>query len=247
MSAAEHYEKISLTKQELAHVYLQFVDVVQSKLSHYLPGSDSLDPLKIQVESLVVKYMIRVFEMARHALVVDGHDISDTSVRDLLALTPSEELAPFDTELNQRLRLLIESVKLQTTEVTRLRRELPQQAKDAYEQLVASTDAEVTAIYTDFKHGQEDEKEDTDMEAHTGNGVGAMSQTSDELEDVDAFFDDAEAIRTEYSEGIRHLRRLKTELPKQLDRLRSLNHTLDFMNAAYENQRAEIEHRASSQ
>ncbi|GEQ72808.1 hypothetical protein JCM33374_g6496 [Metschnikowia sp. JCM 33374] len=148
MSAHEHFTKISLTKQELAHVYRQFFYASQAKIKQMLPGCTPHDEFSTQIQNTISKHLERTFEMAKHAMVVDGRDLAahDVSVHDLLSIQERHEVVPFDVELNQQLRDLVETVEEETTEVTRLRRELPQQARDTYEQLVMATDEQVTAI-----------------------------------------------------------------------------------------------------
>lgn len=220
MSANQHYEKISLTKQDLSHVYKQFVISAQKKIKHHLPVSDSHDPLQIEVENIVNEHLAQVFEMAKSALFVDGHDLGEESIliKDLLSLKPTEEVMPFDAELNQKLRLVIQEVERETTEVTRLRRELPQQAKDAYESLVTNTDYEVTALIKELTRD--------DME------VPNLPRESE-------IIPDANGITSELLESVRNLYALKTGLSKQKAQLDSLNHTIQFLEESYSNQERE--------
>lgn len=220
MSANQHYEKISLTKQDLSHVYKQFVLSAQKKIRHHLPVSDSHDPLQIEVENIVNEHLAQVFEMAKSALYVDGHDLGEESIMisDLLSLKPTEEVMPFDTELNQRLRLVIQQVERETTEVTRLRRELPQQAKDAYESLVTNTDFEVTAL---IKELTQDEMDPQNLPSES------------------EIIPNASEITSELLESIRNLYALKTGLSKQKAQLTSLNHTIQFLEESYSKQERE--------
>lgn len=217
--SSQHYEKILLTKQDLAHVYKQFVYAAQTKIRHHLPGSDSHDPLKIEVENIVNDYLAQVFEMAKHALVVDGQDLgsSEVSIKELLSLTPTEEVVPFDAEVNQRLRSVIQAVEKETTEVTRLRRELPQQARDAYEQLVAATDQEVTAVIAEL--GESD----------------ALA----ELPTYDETVPHSAEIVDELLASVDALHRLKSLLPRQKAQLASLSQTIQFLEDSYKKQQAE--------
>lgn len=219
MSAHQHYEKILLTKQDLAHVYRQFVDSAQTKIKHYLPVSDSNDPLQIEVENLVNEHLAEVFEMAKSALIVDGHDLGqeDVSIKDLLSLKPTEEVVPFDTDLNQKLRLIIQNVEKETTEVTRLRRELPQRARDAYESLVANTDQEVTTLI----------KELNDYE------------TPQKLPSLLDTIPKSEELADEFLQSVLKLHALKNFLPKHRAQLDSLNQTIQFLEDSYRKQESE--------
>lgn len=214
--SAGHYDKILLTKKDLAHVYKQFVSAQHAKIQEHLPGSDNHDPLRVQVENLVNEHLAAVFEMAKHALVVDGADMegSDVPISELLLLKPTEEVYPFDAQLNQQLRETIETVERQTTEVTRLRRELPQQARDAYEQLVSSVDGEVTAL------------------------VKELNEDADEVVETEQIPNDRH-IREELLKSIYDLNAVKRELPRHVEQVSSLSSAIDFLTEHYEKQKLE--------
>lgn len=221
MSANQHYEKILLSKQDLAHLYRQFVVASHAKIEHHLPVSDRHDPLRIEVENIVNDHLAEAFEMAKLAFVVDGRDLGedDVLIRELLSLQPSEEVLPFDTELNHKLRSIIQQVEKETTEVTRLRRDLPQQAKDAYELLVSATDQEVTTII----------KELSDSVPLQEEAVPSFEET----------VPNANEIVGELEESIKSLYELKTALPKHQAQLNSLNETIQFLQDNYNRQQAE--------
>lgn len=220
MSASQHYEKISLSKQDLSHVYKQFILSTQRKIRHYLPASDNHDPLLIEVENIVIEHLAQVFEMAKSALIVDGHDLGEENImiKDLLSLQPTEEVVPFDAELNQKLRSVIQQVEKKTTEVTRFRRELPQRAKDAYESIVTNTDYEVTALIKEFT------PEDDELQ---------------ELPSDQEIIPNSEEITNELLESVKNLYSLKTGLSKQKAQLDSLNHTIQFLEESYAKQERE--------
>lgn len=220
MSASQHYEKILLTKQDLAHVYRPFVVAAQNKIKQHLPVSDSHDPLQIAVENLVNEHLAAVFEMAKSALIVDGHDLGeeDISIKELLSLKPTEEVVPFDTDLNQKLRSIIQSVEQETTEVTRLRRELPQQARDAYEALVSATDQEVTSIIKDLAKDEQVQ-------------LPTMEET----------IPNADELVDEFLQCVTQLHALKSTLPTHQAQLDLLNQTIQFLENSYKKQQAEGE------
>lgn len=218
--SAQHYDKIVLSKQDLAHLYRQFLVASQAKIQHHLPVSDRHDPLRVEVENIVNDNLAAAFEMAKLAFIVDGRDLAEENVliRDILALQPLEEVVPFDTELNQKLRAVIQLVEKETTEVTRLRRELPQQARDAYESLVASTDQEVTSI---IKELADVEREMVDI------------PTREET------IPNADGIVQDLEESIKSLAGLKSALPRQQAQLDSLDQTITFLEESYRRQQAE--------
>lgn len=215
--SAQHYDKIVLSKQDLAHLYRQFLVASQAKILQHLPVSDRLDPLRVDVENIVNDNLAAAFELAKLAFIVDGRDLAEENVliRDILALQPLEEVVPFDTELNQKLRAVIQLVEQETTEVTRLRRELPQQTRDAYESLVAGTDQEVTAI---IKELGEDESANVE--------VPSMEET----------IPNSDAIVGDLEESIRVLTGLKNSLPNQRAHLDSLDQTIRFLEDNYKRQ-----------
>lgn len=223
MSASLHHEKIALTKKELMYVYKQFVEAAHSKYSQHLPGSDRHDPLQIEVENLVNETFAEVFEMAKWALVVDGLDFSqeNISIKELLLLKPTEEVMPFDTELNLNLRTLIQQVEKETTEVTKLRRELPDRARDAYELLISTTDEEVTSI---IKELNEEYKE---------------RSKSAENRDLKEVIPSANDLICDYEESIERLSALKKALPEQLAQVESWNNTVDFLEERHQQQQME--------
>lgn len=218
MSASQHYDKIVLSKQDLVHLYRHFAEAANAKIQHHLPVSDRHDPLRVEVENIVTEYLAEAFEMAKLAFIVDGRDLgeSDVSVRDLLSLQPSEEVVPFDAELNLKLRSIIQQVEKETTEVTRLRRELPQQARDAYDLLVATTDHEVTAIIKSLAES-----------------VPESEQTFPSVEET---VPNCEEIVGELEESVRALYELKTSLPGHQAQLDSLNQTIQFLEDNYKRQ-----------
>lgn len=258
--SANHYQKILLSKQDLAYLYLQFVAAANAKISHHLPASDSLDPLRIEVENIVNNHLGEAFEMAKLAFVVDGHDLGElaVSVHELLALRPSEEVVPFDTELNTRLRAVIQQVERETTEVTRLRRELPQQARDAYEALVSATDAEVTAMIKEMekktmeKGAEEGTERKTEEGMKEGMEKGMEEGTLGTLEGTSlekgtsletsvlpqtGTVDNAEELAGELLQSILRLHGVKTLLPAHQAQLDSLEQTVRFLEDNYERSR----------
>lgn len=223
MSASLHYEKIALSKQELTQIYKQFVDAAQKKYKKHLPEAGHNDPLQIEVENLVNETFIEVFEMAKWGLVVDGREFTDdeVSMRDILLLNPTEEVMPLDTQLNLKLRSLIQEVEKETTEVTKLRRELPERAKDAYELLISTTDEEVTSIIKELNEKYEISQED---EIHP-----------ELLETIPS----ARDLLSDYEESIARLAALKSTLPKEFAQVESWKNTVTFLEENQQQQQAE--------
>ncbi|KAF7999358.1 hypothetical protein HF325_006034 [Metschnikowia pulcherrima] len=244
MSAHEHYLKILLTKRELAHVYRQLFYAAQIKIQQTLPGCEPHDQFLTQVQNIINKRIEDTFERAKYALIVDGMDMAndDTSISELFAIRPNEEVVPFDTAMNQQLRDLIEHVERETTEVTRLRRELPQQARAAYEQLVADTDAQVTEIVKAIENGEDQ------TGVHIKDAVNGAEAEDDKFKEIEIALENgrspvpnAEAIKERLLASIDNLYAYKNELPLLGSEIRSLAETVDVLMQIYEKLRKELQ------
>lgn len=214
MIAKNHYSKILLSKQELTKVYKTLKQEAETKLLLHLPNCSTDDPYRIDVENVLQEHLSEVFESAKLALIVDGVDLEkeNVSIEDFLAVEPHIETVPYDPSINLQLRLILQKVEAKTHQVTRLRRELPFQARDAYEQLIASADREYSAIL---------EKAD----------LGA----ADEIEIVDEAL-----ILKDYSSAIDNLCEVRKLLPMQQQRVSSYNQVIDFLANLYEAQKTEV-------
>jgi kinetochor protein Mis14/NSL1 len=76
-------EKISISLADVKHLQLQFAKDATEKLDLYLPTTDTSDPLKSTVASLVDDFIYEIFENAKGGLDVDGMRESD-ELRSLL-------------------------------------------------------------------------------------------------------------------------------------------------------------------
>jgi kinetochor protein Mis14/NSL1 len=209
------YETIQLTKQDLRYLHGQIYENTASKLDLHLPTSPN-DPLKSNVAVALDDFLLDVFEMALDALVVDGSAIEPPvggpeSRRDvvaaLLALDSSEQKTePFDFELNAELRKVIQQVEEETVEVTRYRRELPQDSRNAYEELVGKTDAEVTELLRQIDHAE------------------AAPVVPGELDP-----ERAQLIERDYYESLQRLVKLNQVLPEQRADISRLAETILFL------------------
>lgn len=209
------YETIQLTKQDLRYLHGQIYQNTASKLDLHLPTSPN-DPLKSNVAAALDDFLLDVFEMALDALVVDGSAIEPPAggaesrrdaVAALLALDSSEQKTePFDFELNAELREVIQQVEEETVEVTRYRRELPQDSRNAYEELVGKTDKEVTELLRQIDHAE------------------AAPVVSGELDP-----ERVQVIERDYYESLQRLVRLNQVLPEQRADISRLAETILFL------------------
>lgn len=209
------YETIQLTKQDLRYLHGQIYQNIASKLDLHLPTSPN-DPLKSNVAAALDDFLLDVFEMALDALVVDGSAIMPPAggaesrrdaVAALLALDSSEQKTePFDFELNAELRKVIQQVEEETVEVTRYRRELPQESRNAYEELVGKTDGEVTELLRQIDH--------------TEAAPVVLGELNPER---------AQLIERDYYESLQRLVKLNQVLPEQRADISRLAETILFL------------------
>lgn len=151
MVSKHHYSKILISKQELATVYKLLKKATEDKLRLHLPKCSAVDPYRVEVENILNRHLAEILADAKYALIVDGIDLeeADVSIQSILTLEPYVQVEPFDPSLDTKLRNVLQEVEDRTIQVTRLRRELPLQARDAYEQLVYTADQELKATFKD--------------------------------------------------------------------------------------------------
>lgn len=219
MSAIENYEKLQLAKQDLQYLFNQMRQDMTAKLDYHVPGSGPHDPLKLAVEDQLDGLLVQTFEMAKSALVVDGRDLHDEKVdmKELLAFETEEEVAPFDSQLNNSLRAIIGKVEQETTSFTTLRRELPRRAAEAYEDLIHSIDKEVTMALVELDSEGQKEVDEGENEVHKA------------IPNLDEIVDD-------YERSLALLNDCKRTIPVKRAELDSLNEIIKFLEASYEEQ-----------
>ncbi|OBA22090.1 hypothetical protein METBIDRAFT_31048 [Metschnikowia bicuspidata var. bicuspidata NRRL YB-4993] len=234
MGANDHYTKILLSKSELAHVYRQVFYASQEKFKKLLPGCAPHDEFLMQVQNMMSANLETTFEKAKYALIVDGEDLADNDVHlnKLLTIEEREEVVPFDTELNQQLRDLIKQVENETTEVTQLRRELPQEARAAYEKLVLSIDQQVTDFIKEIT-------ENAETDENFGSLDSGMKELMSAMESSQVPIQNSDTIRARILESLQNLYSLKKELPQLRSELQSCDDTTAFMMNVYEKLKVE--------
>lgn len=160
--------------------------------------------LKKKVAALLDEFLLDTFEMAGHAITVDGEELgvdSRQKINKLLLFESSEQTEPFDFELNGQLRSLLQQIEEETVQVTKLRREMPAKAGLTYDELVHKTDKEVTDILKE-------------MDAY---------DTEEEPEKIPPL------DSTNYNEALIRLNRLKHVLPQRKQEIDRLNETILFL------------------
>lgn len=197
---------------------------MSSKLDYHVPGSGPHDPLKMAVEDQLDSILLQTFEMAKGALVVDGHDLNEDNVdvKDLLAFDTEEEVAPFDSQLNNSLRAIIGKVEQETTSITKLRRELPQKAAETYQELIHAIDKDVTMTLVELDtEGQNEGNEEDETDVSTN------------IPRLDQIVDD-------YQRSLTLLHECKKTIPERKAELDSLNEIIKFLEDSYEEQQRQL-------
>lgn len=224
MSHNGDYEKLQLSKQDLRYIYGQILNNTTSKLDLHLPTSNN-DPLKTKVAHLLDDFILDAFEMAKQAIIIDGYDLSgrkDTQpISELLSLKSREKIETFDFELNAKLRDVLENVEKETIQVTKLRRDLPHRARDTYDKLISTTDADVSTILAQMvSPAQELDADNEDMD------------DSAVIPRLDEIVDDFEATLMRMSD-------LKKNIPEQKAEMDKLDETIELLETAYRRQEDE--------
>lgn len=210
--------KLSLSKEGLQYVIQQIQNDMTSKLNLHLPADTTEnDTLKRKVAALLDDFVGDALDMAKHLLIVDGHDMANETVPliDMLSVRSTEQTEPFDTQLNDTLKQLIGQVEAETTELAYQRRLLPKQAGEAYKDLVGATDLEVSRIIAEL-----DAEDD---------GVGEEHVMPNRA-----------SILADYEKSLTLLSKLKEDLPATLAELNSLDLTMRFLELRYKDQQREL-------
>lgn len=212
------YDKITLSKQDLRHVYGELLGETMAKLDLHLPSTHS-DPLKNQVATVLDDFLKEVFEMAKSAMVVDGEDMEELgrAILELVSLKPKEIVEPFDVEVNNRLRDVLLQVEQETVLLTTMRRVLPEKARELYGRLVSDTDEDVSRVL-----------EQLDKEE--------VEQGEEDQNEIDV---DHEAIES-YEKYVLLLDGLKNSVPETKMRLDRYDQALEFLEEVEEKRRREI-------
>ncbi|CAN6621274.1 kinetochore-associated protein Nsl1p [Trichomonascus vanleenenianus] len=161
------HTKLQLVAEDVRFLKNQFLEAAEAKLNLHLPTTEeaSQDPLRDQVRDLVEMFVHDTFEMARHAMIVDGEDMSEKESLQLMLDTSNEEIEPFDVDLNEKLRRIYAEVDERTLEVSELRRSVPLQVVERYEMAnrpivednsAMEDDTDHIAVDIDFKEVEKD-------------------------------------------------------------------------------------------
>ncbi|KAF3931674.1 hypothetical protein ABW19_dt0200248 [Dactylella cylindrospora] len=145
MTDADH-PKVRLDSIAEYKVLLSRVEQLsRDKLAQHFPASENSNPkdeaYRKRVEELVAEYVRRTFDLANQNISINGNDIGN--VESVLKAEEEDQYEPYDDSLRVRVNELIAQVGKATTEVTKLRREVPKKAANNYaKKLLADVDKE---------------------------------------------------------------------------------------------------------
>lgn len=216
-----NYEKLQLSKQDLKYVYQQILNSILDKLDLHLPTSDD-DPLKNTVTNLLHDYIKEIFDMAKNALVIDGVDMSQrnaSTISEVLSLKPREKTESFDFELNATLKEVLQNIEQETIEVTNLRKQIPQEFGEKYEDVVTDADKLVTEFLTYLDQQSDKEKESEPVNEPAGSDAGIIPRLDQMVED--------------YETHLMQLHQLKDSIPTQRAEIDKLNEITQFLQDKY--------------
>ena len=78
--------------------------------------------------------------------MADGLDLQNVLIHDILSLKTLENVEKIDSEITIQLRKIFQEFEQETVDVTKLRRDLPKQASEMYNDIIKQTDGEVSEI-----------------------------------------------------------------------------------------------------
>lgn len=224
------HEKLQMTKQDLIFVYNQLLGSIIPKIETHLPQKDHI---RDEVLDLLHDFLIEVFEDAKHAMIVDGIDLSanNSSIQDVLSIKPREKTEPFNIEENDKLRDILKSFEEETIEVTKLRKKIPQDISSVFDSIIDSTDAEVTQILNELEDKDTPDKENNEED----NNDQESKDNKEEDKGEDKEEDTKNQMINDYEQHLIKLLELKEQIPKQLSEIDRLNEITVFLQNKYEN------------
>ncbi|ODV94483.1 hypothetical protein PACTADRAFT_18178 [Pachysolen tannophilus NRRL Y-2460] len=210
----ELHEKIQLQTQDVKYLQRIFLENAHSKLNLHLPITNNSkdDPLRNKIENMVETFIFETFEMARHSMIIDGIDMSNTASLKNIIDEPKEQIEPFNFELNDKLRKIYAQVEDATLEVTSLRRELPIKAKEEYGKLLTQYDEKINKVIQDLNNHHND-----------------INEEIEDIPKIDNILPRLNDMKLDYEKSLSILVDLKEEIPKQTSQMEKLNELIQFI------------------
>lgn len=127
-------EKLHLTAEDARFLRDSFSQAVEQKTSLHLPANDPSDPLIKRVRELVDEFVTETMQLSRHALVVDGDDMSHVDNINTHLRENTEQIDAFDMELADELRRVYAEVDQTTVKLSEMRKKTPHVIQELYKE-----------------------------------------------------------------------------------------------------------------
>ncbi|KAK9480565.1 kinetochore protein Mis14 like-domain-containing protein [Lipomyces japonicus] len=194
------HQRLQLVSEDIQFLQNRILDAAKKKIDSNLPDSQIQDPLKGEVEILVNDFITRIFQTAKHSLVINGVEGSDISIENLIngsaePVQVAEQHESFDLELNEKVRELYAQIDEETVQVTALRRQAPLKAVESYK-------AELERI-------------EKDLQSALASGDEEQSGVNQDEEQVDTSttLPRQDELRSHFQELVATLKDMKKSLP----------------------------------
>ncbi|EMG47631.1 NSL1 Kinetochore-associated protein NSL1 [Candida maltosa Xu316] len=212
------YEKIDLSKKDFSNYLNTMMQAAMVKLNLHLPENDD-DPIKNRIIETLEQFLFNSFDITKHAVSADGRDLSNANIRDILSLRTMQNVESIDPAITSQLRNIIHQFEEETTEVIRLRRELPAQASEVYTDITKRVDNEVSEIINQIEQ--------------------ECAQQDDEIEEehVDLDYD---MINKNYTTQLELLKETNSVLPSLIRQVEKYKKTVWFLEESYKQQSKEM-------
>ncbi|KAK9446433.1 kinetochore protein Mis14 like-domain-containing protein [Limtongia smithiae] len=212
------HQKLQLVSEDLRYLVEKFTEVAKSRVSQHFPlataGSKD-EVLRTEVEALVQQFILEMFDMAKHGIVVNGQDGSEISLQSLLnsdtTKNEADNYEPFDLELNEEVRQLYAQIDEETVEVTKLRREAPLRTLANYKRQLEELEKQQQEH---FSVNDEEQKVDADKAQLTVDEV-LLRKTN---------------VETDFNEFVASLREMKKDIPGTLSKLDRASAAITHLN-----------------
>ena len=229
MDFQSDYEKIDLSKQDFQYVFNNILQAIMAKLNLHLPAAQN-DPLKEQVSTILEEFLINTFDNSKYSILADGLDLQNVLIHDILSLKTLENVEKIDSEITIQLRKIFQEFEQETVDVTKLRRDLPKQASEMYNDIIKKTDGEVSEIINMIE--QQSQEYQKVQQAH--------NNTDDRFEKIIESMDFSQ-INQNYNDHLQLLNETNKNLPSLKIEFEKYNRTVQFLEDAYQQQLKEMD------
>ncbi|KAI5959835.1 uncharacterized protein KGF55_005067 [Candida pseudojiufengensis] len=154
----DDYEKVRISKKELKFLYNNILNSTITKLDLHLPTTKE-DPLKTKIYLDIENYLLKSFQNLLKSLLIDGEDLSNEDIITILKVDDNDtNVEPFDYNINDQLRTILNEYDNLVLDLGELKRTLPKRAQDKYFKLVSKIDEEVSETINNINKEVEEAK-----------------------------------------------------------------------------------------